>query len=145
MLSLSVSTGLSDISSLSYLQSKSSLLSVSTSPAPSSSSSKLEQLPFLISMKLLKMFVYLGQDMSSPVASVASTSAPTVTQRVSPISVLNPIRLTPTYSNTSRKNPQGNKASQFSKDKPSVYCMLCCSFICKQSFSNIRQVTVQSY
>ncbi|KAK3568892.1 hypothetical protein QTP86_019577, partial [Hemibagrus guttatus] len=47
------------------------------------------------------------QDMSSPVASVASTSAPTVTQRVSPISVPNPLRLTPTYSNTSAKNPQG--------------------------------------
>ncbi|XP_058248556.1 target of Nesh-SH3 isoform X2 [Hemibagrus wyckioides] len=49
-----------------------------------------------------------GQDMSSPVASVASTSAPTVTQRVSPISVLNPIRLAPTYSNTSVKNPQAS-------------------------------------
>ncbi|XP_058248557.1 target of Nesh-SH3 isoform X3 [Hemibagrus wyckioides] len=52
--------------------------------------------------------VTLGQDMSSPVASVASTSAPTVTQRVSPISVLNPIRLAPTYSNTSVKNPQAS-------------------------------------
>ncbi|XP_053483602.1 target of Nesh-SH3 isoform X2 [Ictalurus furcatus] len=45
--------------------------------------------------------VTLGQDMPSPSASVARTSAPTVTKRVSPVSVLNPIRLPPTYSNTS--------------------------------------------
>ncbi|KAF4087324.1 hypothetical protein AMELA_G00093990 [Ameiurus melas] len=42
-----------------------------------------------------------GQDVPSPSASVARTSAPTVTKRVSPVSVLKPIRLPPTYSNTS--------------------------------------------
>ncbi|KAB5576837.1 hypothetical protein PHYPO_G00203100 [Pangasianodon hypophthalmus] len=49
-----------------------------------------------------------GQDMSSPSASVARTSAPTVTKRVSPVSVPNPIRLPPTHSNSSIKSTQAS-------------------------------------
>ncbi|MCI4378185.1 hypothetical protein PGIGA_G00213030 [Pangasianodon gigas] len=49
-----------------------------------------------------------GQDMSSPSASVARTSAPTVTKRVSPVSVPNPIRLPPTHSNSSIKSAQAS-------------------------------------
>ncbi|XP_047670588.1 target of Nesh-SH3 isoform X1 [Tachysurus fulvidraco] len=47
-----------------------------------------------------------GQDLSSPLTSVPSTSASTVTKRVSLVSVPNPIRSPPTYSNTSVRNPQ---------------------------------------
>lgn len=61
--------------------------------------------------------------MPSPSASVARTSAPTVTKRVSPVTVLNPISLPPTYSNTSVRTAPGNKALEFSSDKPSVHCM----------------------
>ncbi|XP_026999353.2 target of Nesh-SH3 isoform X2 [Tachysurus fulvidraco] len=50
--------------------------------------------------------VTLGQDLSSPLTSVPSTSASTVTKRVSLVSVPNPIRSPPTYSNTSVRNPQ---------------------------------------
>lgn len=61
--------------------------------------------------------------MSSPAVSVAHTSAPTVTKRVSPVSVPNTKRLPSTYSNTSVKHPQGNKIFQFARDKPSVFCV----------------------
>ncbi|GAA6104803.1 target of Nesh-SH3 isoform X2 [Tachysurus ichikawai] len=49
-----------------------------------------------------------GQDLSSPLTSVPSTSAFTVTKRVSPVPVPNPIRSPPTYSNTSVRNPQAS-------------------------------------
>lgn len=50
--------------------------------------------------------------MPLPSASVAHTSAPTVTKRISPVSVPNPIRLSPTYLNVSDKHPQGKKKIQ---------------------------------
>ncbi|XP_017325636.2 target of Nesh-SH3 isoform X2 [Ictalurus punctatus] len=62
-----------------------------------------------------------GQDMPSPSASVARTSAPTVTKRVSPVTVLNPISLPPTYSNTSvRTAPASHNEKHKGKlwDKP---------------------------
>ncbi|XP_060731981.1 target of Nesh-SH3 isoform X2 [Tachysurus vachellii] len=59
-----------------------------------------------------------GQDLSSPLTSVPSTSAPAVTKRVSLVSVPNPIRSPPTYSNTSVRNPQ---ASHDEKHKGRLY------------------------
>ncbi|MCJ8732304.1 hypothetical protein PDJAM_G00209830 [Pangasius djambal] len=59
-----------------------------------------------------------GQVMSSPSATVARTSAPAVTKRVSPVSVPNPIRLPPTYSNASIKSA---KASHDEKHKGQLW------------------------
>ncbi|TTM51867.1 Discoidin, CUB and LCCL domain-containing protein 2 [Bagarius yarrelli] len=51
----------------------------------------------------------MGQELTSPSTSVASTSTSTITKHASTVSVPKPIDLPPTYLNSSVKNPQGTR------------------------------------